>query len=141
MFQKIIVENVWHANSALFIYVSTFCVEQLNSMTRIDTLSWLGGTEVAHPLWVQEVPSSIPRLRHGFFMLSFCFVVVVCLLCVKICHNFVSQNFAISFAMLIYLLSMLNTLQNVISYINLRQPIINLRPGLAQSGRMFGRAQ
>jgi len=36
---------------------------------------------------------------------------------------------------------MLNTLQNVPSYINLRQPIMNLRPGLAQPGRMVRKAQ
>jgi len=33
--------------------------EQLNSLTTIDTLSWLGGAVVTHPLWVQDVPSRV----------------------------------------------------------------------------------
>jgi len=33
--------------------------KQLNSLTSIDTLSWLGGAVVRHPLWVQEVPDSM----------------------------------------------------------------------------------
>jgi len=34
--------------------------KQLNSLTTIDTLSWLGGAEVTYPLYVRGVPSSIP---------------------------------------------------------------------------------
>jgi len=40
--------------------------KQLNSLTTIDTLSWLGGAVVTHPLWVQEVPGSIPGSGKGF---------------------------------------------------------------------------
>jgi len=29
--------------------------KQLNSLTTIDTLSWLSGAVVTRPLWVQEV--------------------------------------------------------------------------------------
>jgi len=54
--------------------------KQLNGLTTIDTLSWLGGAVLKHPLWVQEVPGSIPRLRQGVLCLIFCFVVVVFLL-------------------------------------------------------------
>jgi len=32
----------------------------LNSLTTIDTFSWLGGREVPLRTWVQEVPGSIP---------------------------------------------------------------------------------
>jgi len=50
--------------------------EKFNSLTTIVTLIWLGGAEVTHPLWVQEVLGSIPRSGKGFYV-DFCFVVVV----------------------------------------------------------------
>ena len=40
--------------------------KQLNSFLKIDTLSWLGGAVVTHPLWVQEPPGSIPGSGKGF---------------------------------------------------------------------------
>jgi len=40
--------------------------KQLNSFLKIDTLTWLGGAVVTHPLWVQEVPVSIPGSGKGF---------------------------------------------------------------------------
>jgi len=55
--------------------------KQLNGLTTIDILSWLGGAVVTHPLWVQEVLGSI----IGSLCLIFCIVVVVFLL-------FLSQN-------------------------------------------------
>jgi len=33
------IENVWPANTALFIYVSTHCAKQFNSLTTFNTLS------------------------------------------------------------------------------------------------------
>jgi len=51
--------------------------KQLNGMTTIDILSWLGGAVVTHPLWVQEVPGSIPGSGKGFYVLYF----VLLLLC------------------------------------------------------------
>ena len=54
--------------------------KQLKSLLTIDTLSWLGGAVVTHPLWVQEVPGSIPGSSKAFLGLIFCFVVVVFLL-------------------------------------------------------------
>ena len=42
--------------------------KHLNSLTTIDTLSWLGGAVVTHPLWVQEVPGSIPGSGKGFYV-------------------------------------------------------------------------
>jgi len=64
--------------------------KQLNSLTTILTFSWLGGAVVTHPLWVQEVPVSIPDSVNGFYVWFFCIVVVVFLVFVKknniICH-------------------------------------------------------
>jgi len=68
--------------------------KQLNSLTTINTLSWLGGAEVTHPLWVWEVQGSIPGSGKGFYVLFF---VLFSFFGQKI-HN-LSQNFA----MLIYL--------------------------------------
>jgi len=51
--------------------------KQLNSLTTIDILSWLGGAVVTHPLWVQEVPGSIPGSGKGFYVRFF----VLLLLC------------------------------------------------------------
>jgi len=70
-------------------------------LTTIDTLNWLSGAVVTHPLWVQEVSGSNPGSGKGFSVWFFCFVVVVFLLfCPK--TNYLSKHFAISFAMLIY---------------------------------------
>ena len=41
-----------------WLYSLTTCI--------IDTLSWLGGSEVTYPLWVREVPGSIPGSCKGF---------------------------------------------------------------------------
>jgi len=49
----------------------------LNSLTTIDTLTWLGGADVTHPLWVRESPVSITGSGKCFYVWSFCFVVVV----------------------------------------------------------------
>jgi len=78
--------------------------KQLNGLTTIDTVSWLGGAVVTHPLWVQEVPGSIPGSRKGFYVSFFAlFVVVVFLLFVNKTQD-LSHKFAIPFTMLIYLL-------------------------------------
>jgi len=42
--------------------------KQLNGLTTIDTLSWLGGAVVMHLLWVQEVLGSIPGSSKGFYV-------------------------------------------------------------------------
>jgi len=78
--------------------------KQLNGLTTIDILSWLGGAVVTHPLWVQEVP-------QGFLCLIFCIVVVVFLLFLskntlfiaKYCNSFYNVNF----------FSILNVLQDL----------------------------
>jgi len=65
-------------------------LKHLNSLTTIDTLSWLGGAVVTHPLWVQEVPGSIPGSGKGFyvwlfvlFLLCFYFLVQKDIICHK----------------------------------------------------------
>jgi len=45
--------------------------KQLNSLTTIITLSWLGGAVVTHPLWVGEVPGSIPGSGKDFYIWFF----------------------------------------------------------------------
>jgi len=45
--------------------------KELNSLTTIVTLSCLGGAEVTHPLWLREVPGSIPS-KDFMFDLLFC---------------------------------------------------------------------
>jgi len=61
--------------------------KQLNILTKIDILRWLGGAVVTHPLWVQEDPGLI--------------VVVVFLLFVQ--THYLSHNLQFLFALLIYL--------------------------------------
>jgi len=67
-------------------------------LTTIDTVSWLGGTVVTHPLSVLEVPGSIPGSGKGFYVFVSCFVVVVFLHIFKNKH-YLSQKFAIPFTM------------------------------------------
>jgi len=50
--------------------------KQLNGLTTIDILSWLGGAVVTHPLWVQEVQGSIPDSGKGFYV--WFFVLLLC---------------------------------------------------------------
>jgi len=44
--------------------------KQLNSLTSIDTLSWLSGVVVSNPRTVQEDPASIPGSCKGFNLFS-----------------------------------------------------------------------
>jgi len=76
-------------------------LKQLNSLTTIVTLSWLGGAVLTHLLWVQEVPGSIPCSGKDFYAEVFCFVVVVFTFWPK--THYLWHNLAISLAMLIYL--------------------------------------
>jgi len=54
---------------------SIFKWKQLKSLTTIVFFSWLGGAEVLHPLWVREVPGSIPGSCTGLYV---CFFVWLC---------------------------------------------------------------
>ena len=59
--------------------------KQLNGLTTIDTLSWLGLAVVTHLLWVQEVPGAMPGSSKGFLF--------VFLLCCSCCvFTFLSKN-------------------------------------------------
>jgi len=84
--------------------------KQVNSLTTIDTLSWLGGAVVTHPLLVQDVTGSIPGSGKGLYVWLFCFVVVVCLLFSK--STIFVTNFCISFSN-VHLFSILNILQDL----------------------------
>ena len=96
------VENVWPANSALFIYLSTHCVltvKQLDRNRYSQLTRWCRGNASALST---RGPGFHSGLRHEFLCLSFCFVVVVVLLfCPK--THYLSLNIAISFTMVIYL--------------------------------------
>ena len=96
------VENVWPANLALFVYVSTHCVKTVKWLdyNRYSQLTrWCSGNVFALGA---GGPGFDPRLRHGFLCVIFCIVVVVFLLfCPK--THYLSQNIAFPFTMLIYL--------------------------------------
>jgi len=84
--------------------------KQLNNLTIIDALSYLGGAVVTHPLWVQDVPGSIPGSGKGFYvsffvllLLWFYFLFKNTLFITKFCNSFFN----------VYLFSMLNILTNL----------------------------
>ena len=99
---NVFVKNVWPANLALFVYVSTHCVETVKwfDYNRYFQLTrWCSG--YASALGARG-PGFNPRLRQGFLCLIFCIVVVVFILfCPK--TQYLSQNIAIPYTMLIYL--------------------------------------
>ena len=73
--------------------------KQLNGLTTTDTVSWLGGAVVTHPLWVQAVPGSYPGSGKGFYV-SFFAVLLLCfyfsvkntIFVTKICNSFYNVN-------------------------------------------------
>jgi len=82
--------------------------KQLNSLTTIITLSWLVGAVLTHPLWVQEVPGSIPG--KGFYVWIFVFLLLSFylfapkhIICQTFCNSFCNVN----------LFSILNLLQDL----------------------------
>jgi len=84
--------------------------KQLNGLTTINILSWLGGAVVTHPLWVYEVPGSNPGSGKGFYvwffellLLCFYFFVQNTLFVAKYCNSFYTVN----------LFSILNVLQDL----------------------------
>ena len=75
--KNVFVENVWPANLALFIYVSTHCVETVKWLdyNRYFKLTrWCSGN--ASALGARG-PGFNPRLLQGFFMFDVLFFVVV----------------------------------------------------------------
>jgi len=129
--KNVFVENVWPANLALFVYVSTHCV---------DTVKWLDYNRYSQlTQWCSGNASALgargpgfnPRLRQGFLCLIFCIVVVVSLICCpkntlfigKYCNSFYNVN----------LFSILNVLQDL-------RPIIRVkryRPSIFKSILIF----
>jgi len=43
-------------------------LKQFNGLNTIETVSWLSGAVVTHPLRVQEVPGPIPGCGKGFYV-------------------------------------------------------------------------
>ena len=76
--------------------------KMLHGLTTIDTLSWLGGAVVTHPLWVQELLGSIPSSGKGFYVWIFVLLLLCFYFFVKKNHH-LSQKFTIPFTILIYL--------------------------------------
>ena len=100
--KNVFVENVWPANLALFVYVSTHCVETVKWLdyNRYCQLTrWSSGN--ASALGVRG-PGFNPRIRQGFLCVIVCFVVVVFLLFLSKETHYLSHKFAIPFTMLIY---------------------------------------
>jgi len=69
--------------------------KQFNSLTTIDSLSWLGGEVVTHTLQVQDVPGSISGSGKGFYiwffvlsLLCFYFLFKSTLFVTKNCNSF-----------------------------------------------------
>ena len=109
MHEKLLQKNIFAEMSGpqLWLCLCTFrpiASKQLNSLTTIHTLSWLDAV-VTHPLWVQEVPGSIPGFGKVFmFDCLFCCCCVFTF-CPKT-HN-LSLKFAITFTTIIYLVYLL----------------------------------
>ena len=99
--KNVFVENVWPQNLALFVYVSTHCVETVKWLDyyRYSQLTrWCSGNASALDA---RGPGFNPRLRQGFLCLIFCIVVVFLLFCPK--THYLSEYIAIPFTMLINL--------------------------------------
>ena len=92
------VVNVWPANSALYIDVSTHCIETVNQLDYnryLEMTRWSRG-------YASELGARGPGINswlwQGVLYLIFCFVVVV---------FYLSRNFAIPYAILIHLACLL----------------------------------
>jgi len=81
--------------------------KKLNSLTTTDSLSWLGGAVVTHPLWVQEVPGSIPSSGKGFYVWFF-ILLLLCFLLFLSKNSLIVTKCAIPFTILIYLVYLRN---------------------------------
>jgi len=99
--KNVFVKNVWPANLALFVYVSTHCVETVKWLdyNRYSQLTWWcsGNTSTLGATG----PGFNPRFRRGFLCCFFCFVIVVLFFCLK--THYLSQKFAIPFTIIICL--------------------------------------
>jgi len=81
------------SGSQIWLCLFTFrpiALKKLKGLTTIDTLSWLSGAVLTHPLWLQEVPGSIPSSSKGFYVWFFVlFLLCFYFFCKKniICHK------------------------------------------------------
>jgi len=112
--------------------------KQLNSLTTIDTLSWLSGAVVTHQLWEQEVPGSISGSGKGFYvwffvlLLCFYFLSINTLFVTKFCNSFCNAN----------LYSILNILQDLWPIIRVDRPSIFKQEGPKGPGSLtWGKGQ
>ena len=74
--------------------------KQFNSLTTIVSLSWLGSTEVTHPLWCEKSRVQFLALVRVCFIFLFYYCVLIFF---GPKTHFLLQNNAISFAKFIYL--------------------------------------
>ena len=100
------------SGSQIWLCLFTFRPIASKQLNGLNTVSWLGGAVVTHPLWLQEVPGSIPRSANGFYV-SFFALLLLCfyffvkkttLFVTKVCNSFYSVN---------NLFSILNILQDL----------------------------
>ena len=101
---------MWPANLTLFFTFQPISFKQLNSLTTIDTFSWLGGPEVTHVSGVRDVLGSVPGSSKVYVW--FCVLLLLCsyLYCKK--HTFFCQKlFAIPSAVVIHLVYFVLTLK------------------------------
>ena len=99
----VFVENVWPANLALFIYVSTHCVETVKWIDynwHSQLTRWCSGNASAFGCKRFRVQFPAPS---RVLSLMLCSVVVVLLLFFSPKTHYLSQKFAIHLTMLIYL--------------------------------------
>jgi len=99
---NVFVENVGPANLALFVYVSTHCVETVKWLdyNRFSQLTrWCSGN--ASALGARG-PGFNPRFRQGFFMFLFFVLLLLCFLLFCPKTHYLSQKFTIPFTILMY---------------------------------------
>ena len=100
--KNVFVENVWPANLALFVYVSTHCVETVKWLAYnpyCQLTRWCSGN--ASDLGAKG-PGFSPRIRQGFLCFIFFALLLLCFTFLSKTH-YLSQKFAIPFILLIYL--------------------------------------
>ena len=79
-----------------FVYLRFDPLCRNSYMAWLDTLSWFVSAVITHPLWVQEVPGSIPGSGKGFYVWFFVLLLLLCfyflskitLFVTKVCNSF-----------------------------------------------------
>ena len=107
-----LLKNVWPENSALFIYISTHCVETVKKPDYTWYSRWLGGAVVWFRCVCEKSRVQFPAPAR-FFMIDFvCFVVAFFLFVQK--YIICNKTLQLLFAMLIYIVNMLQDLWPII---------------------------